>query len=186
MFWYSYRGLQPHLQRAHAGHTQTVGCDGEKPGSYSGGFRADASPSAFGTEIIFNFINSQVIKTMQPHNNPKGSQIKPIIAPIILFVILAFGSVQLKLTRVVGEASLVTLLIASGLAGFIVYFQDRVSKISSTGIELDLAVQKVQDTEASVKDLAAAIVEFIISDSTCNDDPERFGRALAELGRLSK
>jgi hypothetical protein len=25
MFWYSYRGLEPHLQRAHAGHTQTAG-----------------------------------------------------------------------------------------------------------------------------------------------------------------
>ena len=123
---------------------------------------------------------------MQPHSNPKGSQIKPIIAPIILFVILAFGSVQLKLTRVVGEASLVTLLIAAGLAGFIIYFQDRVSKISSTGIELDRAVQAVKDTEASVKGLAAATIEFIVSDSTCRDDPERFSRALAELKRLSE
>jgi hypothetical protein len=24
MFWYSHRGLEPHLQRAHAGHTQDV------------------------------------------------------------------------------------------------------------------------------------------------------------------
>jgi hypothetical protein len=23
MFWYSYKGLEPHLQRAHAGHTQS-------------------------------------------------------------------------------------------------------------------------------------------------------------------
>jgi hypothetical protein len=27
MFWYSYRGLQPHLQRAHAGHTQSASCN---------------------------------------------------------------------------------------------------------------------------------------------------------------
>jgi len=31
MFWYSYRGLQPHLQRAHAGHTQGVAADRHEP-----------------------------------------------------------------------------------------------------------------------------------------------------------
>ena len=31
MFWYSYKGLQPHLQRAHAGHTQIVAADRQQP-----------------------------------------------------------------------------------------------------------------------------------------------------------
>jgi hypothetical protein len=30
MFWFSYRGLTPHLHRAHAGHTQAGTCDGEQ------------------------------------------------------------------------------------------------------------------------------------------------------------
>jgi hypothetical protein len=31
MFWYSYKGLEPHLQRAHAGHTQGGDGDAEEP-----------------------------------------------------------------------------------------------------------------------------------------------------------
>ena len=30
MFWYSYKGLEPHLQRAHAGHTQGASGDAEE------------------------------------------------------------------------------------------------------------------------------------------------------------
>jgi hypothetical protein len=30
MFWYSYKGLEPHLQRAHAGHTQDASCKDDK------------------------------------------------------------------------------------------------------------------------------------------------------------
>ena len=33
MFWFSYRGLAPHLHHAHAGHTQVGASDGDKPPS---------------------------------------------------------------------------------------------------------------------------------------------------------
>ena len=32
MFWYSYKGLEPHLQRAHAGHTQEIAANDSREG----------------------------------------------------------------------------------------------------------------------------------------------------------
>ena len=35
MFWYFYKGLEPHFQRAHAGHSQDSGCNGGERPSYT-------------------------------------------------------------------------------------------------------------------------------------------------------
>ena len=40
MFWYSYRGLEPHLQRAHAGHTQDGTSNGGQRPSLNSGFHS--------------------------------------------------------------------------------------------------------------------------------------------------
>ena len=38
MFWYFYKGLEPYLQRAHAGHTQAGSSNGGQRSSLNSGF----------------------------------------------------------------------------------------------------------------------------------------------------
>ena len=55
---------------------------------------------------------------MSPKNKNTGNSTIDAVIAIILFCMLAFGSLQLKTKGVVGEASLLVLLIASLVSGF--------------------------------------------------------------------
>lgn len=124
-------------------------------------------------------------------NNQNGDETTHPIKAIVLLAILAFGSVQLKINGFIGDPALVSLLALSLLSGFIVYLQARIKKAGPAGIELHKAIQEVRESEATVKELAAAIVEVIAADATGairHDqwDSERFGKALDNLKRLSE
>ena len=81
--------------------------------------------------------------------------------PIILFTILAWGSVQLKIRELVGDPALVSLLVLSGFFAFIFYFKDRIKKLALTGVELRKAVQDVHDAEARIKDMARRVADRV-------------------------
>jgi len=123
-------------------------------------------------------------------NNQNGAVTTHPKKAMILFIILAFGSVQSKTSLSLGDVAFVSLISLSVLSGFIVYFQDRISKVGPAGFELDQAIQEARKSEATVKELAAAILEMIVADADFqgNDTPssERFKKALLELKRLSE
>ena len=88
------------------------------------------------------------------NNGIKG---KDIISSIILLGILIFGSVQLYEIKDLSEASLVSLLCASGIFSSIVLFNRRIKKAGATGLEL---YEKIEEKEKSIKRLAEAILEL--------------------------
>ena len=115
----------------------------------------------------------------------KGRTAIDAISASILFGILAFLSLQLKSEGFVGEVSLVALLIASLVAGFIVFFRKNLKKASfSGGIEL----QEIKDTEASVKQIAAAVLELAEADEDGikleSWDEDRYQKAKESIRKL--
>jgi hypothetical protein len=96
-----------------------------------------------------------------PISKPIGRKIIAAIAPTILFVALAFGSIQLKVRDLVGDTALVSLIGLSLLSAFILHFQDRIKELAWTGVKLRKAAQEVKDAEAAVRELAAAVLEVI-------------------------
>jgi hypothetical protein len=82
--------------------------------------------------------------------------------PIILFLTLAFGSLQLKTSGLGGELSFVVLLIASLVSGFIIYFRDRLKKADlKGGFELFEAVREVKEAEDRIKVMAHRVADLV-------------------------
>lgn len=112
------------------------------------------------------------------------------IKAISLFVILAFGSVQLNCKGLIGEASLVTLLGLVLMVSLMVYFQDRLKKASISGFELDEKVRIVKDSEELVRELALSVLEVVESNEGGYKQPEwdveRYAKAKESLRHLLK
>jgi len=125
---------------------------------------------------------------MSTPNSQKGKKIITAIAAIILFVMLAFGSVHLKTSGLVGDPAFVSLLIASGVFGLAAFFHERLKKFGASGFELHEAVREVKDAEASVKRLAASTLELIESNEGGYKQPSwdaaRYEQAKEHLKRL--
>jgi hypothetical protein len=125
---------------------------------------------------------------MTPIIKPTGRKMIATIAPIILFAILAFGSVQLKSRDLVGDTALVSLIGLSLLSAFILHFQDRIKEIAWTGVKLRKAVQEVKDAEGHVRDLASAMLELTEANEggfkQSTWDSTRYERAKKHLASL--
>lgn len=100
---------------------------------------------------------------MSTADNQNGESAIAAIAAIILFGILAFGSVQLKTRGLVGDPALVSLLIMSGLFGLAIFFKGRLKKFGPSGLELHEAVRDIKAAEETVKSLAYSTVELVMS-----------------------
>lgn len=73
------------------------------------------------------------------------------------------GTVKLKIDNVIGEPTLVALVALAIFTGTLIAFIDRVQSVSLK--ELKMTLNEVKETEASVKEVARAILAVIESQS---------------------
>jgi hypothetical protein len=86
----------------------------------------------------------------------KGANTTAAIAAIILFGILVFGSVQLKINGLVGDGALVSLLTMSGVFGLSIYFRGRLKKLGPSGLDLHEAVRDLSVRQKYPQSIASA------------------------------
>jgi len=132
---------------------------------------------------------SQAVTPRPAQKTHKGSSIIQTIAAIILFGILAFGSVHLKTTGLVESSGLVVLISFSVMSGFIVYFQDRIKKAGLSGLELHQAVKNVKDAEDRIRELANSVADLVEAGNSgsiknCDYDHAGYTEALAKVRKL--
>ncbi len=86
-----------------------------------------------------------------------------IIGAIILCVIGVLGSLQLKRSGDISELSFIGLVSLSIFVGFLVFVSDRLTHVSLSKLEMTL--QEMRQTEASVKELGRAILAVVEASS---------------------
>ena len=80
-----------------------------------------------------------------------------IIAAMALALIGIFGSIILKSSNIISEPSFVSFLLASVLIGLFIAYSDKIKVLDL--YKGKLILKEVKETEASVKELAKAILE---------------------------
>ena len=92
------------------------------------------------------------------HKTPNSKTLDmKIIAAASLCAIGILGSLILKMSGVISEPSLVTLIVFSVLVGLFIAYSHRVVKLGVASIEL----AKVVETEQSIKTIAWALLDVI-------------------------
>ena len=108
--------------------------------------------------IFNNIIGIKNIVTKSMTNPPAR-----IIGAIILCVIGVLGSLQLKRSGDISELSFIGLVSLSIFVGFLVFVSDRLTHVSLSKLEMTL--QEMRQTEASVKELGRAILAVVEASS---------------------
>ena len=86
----------------------------------------------------------------------RTGSIPRVIAAIILCAIGILGSLHLKRSGDISEASFLLLVSLSVFVGIVIFLSDRITHFSVTKLEVTL--EKMKETETSVKELGRAIL----------------------------
>lgn len=92
----------------------------------------------------------------------KTPSIRAIIA-LIFTLIGILGSLQLKVSSIISEPSLIVLVSLSVFIGLIIFLSNRITHFSVSKLEVTL--QEMKETEASVKELGKAILAVVEASS---------------------
>jgi hypothetical protein len=126
-----------------------------------------------------------ITTNMQKHTK---ATVAHIGAAIIFCTIGVSGSVKLIEMRLVGEQIFLGLVALTSLVSFLIAFMWKFKDFKVTGVSLEATLHEAKEIETSVKELAAAVLEVIASDTGSYRGPEwdseRFGRALKNLKRM--
>jgi len=110
-----------------------------------------------------------------------------IIAAIILTLVGILGSIKLKSLNLISEPFFVLLLICSVLIGLFIVYSDKIKVLDF--YKGQLILRDIKETEASVKELAKAILEVTETSShaimTEGFDGEAKKNAVEKLRKLT-
>lgn len=116
----------------------------------------------------------------------KPEDIGKYVSATLIALAASAGSVSLKVYEIIGEPTLLVLLVASLLLGLFIAYADRVHSLKIS--EMELTLKEAKEVEASVRELARAILDVFESKSHGlmleSYDAKKAEDAMAELKRL--
>lgn len=118
----------------------------------------------------------------------KTGSIIRVFSAIVLCSIGILGSVQLKISSNISEWSFDFFIIISIIVGLIIFFSDRVTHFSFGLNNLEVTLEEMRETEASVKDLGKAILAVVEASSHSvmleSFDDKAYKESIARLKKL--